>query len=213
MDTPAGPFSNLDEAALRAVSPRGVIRSFPKGAVLVNEGDGTDALYVLLSGRVKAFLSHEDGKEVVLSTIGVGEYFGELVLDGGPRSASIMALEPCRAYLIPRLDVEDMLEHNPVFARDLMNRLIGRVRSLTSRVRDLTLNDVYGRFVKFVDAHAIEKDGLRVVPERLTQHDIASRIGGSREMVSRIVKDLAAGGYITMDAKHVTVHKKLPAKW
>ncbi len=207
------PFANLDEAALRDLSPHGVIRSFPKGAVMVNEGDGTDALYVLLSGRVKAFLSHEDGKEVVLNTIGVGDYFGELVLDGGPRSASIMALEPCRVYLIPRVDAEDLIQRNPVFARDLMNRLIGRVRSLTSRVRDLTLNDVYGRFVKFVDANAIEKDGMRVVPERLTQHDIAARIGGSREMVSRIVKDLSAGGYISIDAKHVTVHKKLPAKW
>lgn len=207
------PFANLDEPALRALSPRGVIRSFPKGAVLVNEGDGTDALYVLLSGRVKAFLAHEDGKEVVLNTIGVGDYFGELVLDGGPRSASIMALEPCRVYLIPRPDVEDLIERNPAFARDLMNRLIGKVRSLTSRVRDLALDDVYGRFVKFLDTNAVERDGMRVVPERLTQHDIAARIGGSREMVSRIVKDLAAGGYISIDAKHVTVHKKLPAKW
>lgn len=206
-------FAGLDENALRDLSPNGVIRSFPKGAVLVNEGDGTDSLYVLLSGRVKAFLSHEDGKEVVLNTIGVGDYFGEMVLDGGPRSASIMALEPCRVYLIPRADVEDLLERNPAFARDLMTRLIGRVRSLTERVKDLTLNDVYGRFVKFVDENAVERDGLRVVPERLTQHDIAARIGGSREMVSRIVKDLAAGGYISIDDKHVTVHRRLPAKW
>ena len=207
------PFANLDEAALRGLSPRGVIRSFPKGAVMVNEGDGTDALYVLLSGRVKAFLSHEDGKEVVLNTIGVGDYFGELVLDGGPRSASVMSLEPCRVYLIPRSDVENMILHNPAFARDLMIRLIGRVRSLTARVKDLTLIDVYGRFVKFVDANTVEQNGLRMVPERLTQHDIAARIGGSREMVSRILKELSAGGYISMDSKHVTVHKKLPAKW
>lgn len=213
MTTTSSQFAGLDENALRDLSPNGVIRSFPKGAVLVNEGDGTDSLYVLLSGRVKAFLAHEDGKEVVLNTIGVGDYFGEMVLDGGPRSASVMALEPCRVYLIPRGDVEDLLERNPAFARDLMKRLIGRVRSLTERVKDLTLNDVYGRFVKFVDENAVEQNGLRVVPERLTQHDIASRIGGSREMVSRIVKDLAAGGYISIDAKHVTVHRKLPAKW
>ena len=213
MPNVVSPFANLDESALRGLSPNGVIRSFPKGAVLVNEGDGTDALYVLLSGRVKAFLGHEDGKEVVLNTMGAGDYFGELVLDGGPRSASIMSLEPCRVFLIPRSDVEGLLERNPVFARDLMNRLIGRVRSLTSRVRDLTLSDVYGRFVKFVDENAVEQNGLRVVPERLTQHDIAARIGGSREMVSRIVKDLTSGGYISIEAKHVTVHRKLPAKW
>ena len=213
MSSPSSPFANLDESALRELSPHGVIRSFPKGAVLVNEGDGTDALYVLLSGRVKVFLSHEDGKEVVVNTVEAGDYFGELVLDGGPRSASVMALEPCRVYLIPRGDVEGLLERNPAFARDLVNRLIGKVRSLTNHVRDLALNDVYGRFVKFVDMHAVLQDGVRVVPERLTQTDIAERIGGSREMVSRIIKNLAAGGYISIDAKHVTVHKKLPAKW
>lgn len=209
----SSPFASLDEAGLRALSPRGVIRSFPKGAVLVNEGDGTDALYVLLCGRVKAFLAHEDGKEVVLNTIGVGDYFGELVLDGGPRSASIMALEPCRVYLIPRQDVEDLIQSNPVFARDLMNRLIGKVRSLTSRVRDLALDDVYGRFVKFIDTNAVERDGMRVVPERLTQHDIAARIGGSREMVSRIVKDLTRGGYLTVDDGRIVVLKKPPTAW
>jgi CRP/FNR family cyclic AMP-dependent transcriptional regulator len=94
-----------------------------------------------------------------------------------------------------------------------MRKLIGRVRSLTNKVLDLALKDVYGRFAKFIDEHAIERDGIRVVPERLTQHDIAVRIGGSREMVSRIIKELTAGGYISIESKHVIVHKKLPAKW
>ena len=207
------PFANLDETALRRLVAARRDPFVPKGAVLVNEGDATDSLYVVLAGRVKVFLSGEDGKEVVINTIGAGDYFGELVLDGGPRSASVMALEPCRFFVIPRGDVEGLVERNPAFARDLIYKLIGKVRSLTSRVRDLTLKDVYGRFVKFVDDNAIEQDGMRVVPERLTQHDIAARIGGSREMVSRIVKDLTAGGYISIDTKHVTVHKKLPAKW
>ena len=207
------PFASLDEAALRVLAPGGAVRSFPKGAVLVNEGDATDSLYVLLSGRVKAYVCDEDGAELVLNTIGAGDYFGELVLDGGTRSASVMALEPCRIFVIPRGDVEGLLEHNPVFARDLMRKLIGRVRSLTNKVLDLALKDVYGRFAKFIDEHAIERDGIRVVPERLTQHDIAVRIGGSREMVSRIIKELTAGGYISIESKHVIVHKKLPAKW
>jgi CRP/FNR family cyclic AMP-dependent transcriptional regulator len=77
----------------------------------------------------------------------------------------------------------------------------------------LALKDVYGRFAKFVDETAIELDGARVVPERLTQQEIAERIGGSREMVNRIVKDLTAGGYISVDAKHIKVHKRLPAHW
>ena len=108
---------------------------------------------------------------------------------------------------------EEGRKRNPAFARDLMHKLIGRVRSLTNKVTDLALRDVYGRFVRFIDEHAVEQDGIRQVPERLTQHDIAVRIGGSREMVSRIIKELAAGGYISIDAKRVIVHKKLPAKW
>jgi CRP/FNR family cyclic AMP-dependent transcriptional regulator len=208
-----GPFVHFDEPALRGLAPHGAVRSFAKGVVVVNEGDATDSLYVVLSGRVKVFVSGENGREVVIGTISAGDYFGELVLDGGPRSASVMTLEPCRFFLIPRRDVEQLMERNPAFARDLIHKLIKTVRSLSNRVLDLSLKDVYGRFVKFVDEHAIERDGRLVVPERLTQYDIAARIGGSREMVSRIVKDLTAGGYITIDAKHITIHKKPPANW
>lgn len=213
MSQPVGPFTNLDEDALRALAPHGGVRSFPRNSVVVNEGDATDSLYILLSGRVKAYVSEADGREVVLSTVGVGDYFGEMVLDGGPRSASVMTLEPCRFYVIPRGDIEGLLERNPAFARHLIRMLIAKVRHLTQKVLDLALKDVYGRFVKFIDENAVEEKGARVVPERLTQHDIAARIGGSREMVNRIVKDLAAGGYISVDAKQITVHKKLPAHW
>jgi len=208
-----GPFAHLEEDALRELAPHGAVRSLPKNVVVVTEGDATDSLYVVLSGRVKAYVADENGKEVVVNTIGAGHYFGELVLDGGPRAASIMTLEPCRFFVIPRADVEGLLERNPVFARDLIYTLIGKVRTLTDSVRDLALKDVYARLVKFIDEHAVEQGGARVIPERLTQHDIAARIGGSREMVSRIVKDLTAGGYISIEAKHIIVLKKLPAHW
>jgi CRP/FNR family cyclic AMP-dependent transcriptional regulator len=213
MPQAAGLFANLDESALRALAPHGAVRTFPKNAVVVNQGDETDSLYILLSGRVKAFVGEEDGREVVLTTAGAGDYFGEVVLDGGPRSASIMTLEPCRLFVIPRGDIEGLIDSNPAFARHLIHALIGKVRSLTQRVLDLSLKDVYGRFAKFIDDNAIERGGVREVPERLTQHEIAARIGGSREMVNRIIKDLTAGGYISIDSKHITVHKKLPAHW
>jgi len=208
-----GPFTHLDEASLRGLAPHSVARSFPRHAVVVNEGDETDSLYVLLTGRVKVYITGEDGREAVVNTVEAGDYFGELVLDGGPRSASVMTLEPCRLLLIPHGDVERLLAANPLFARDLIEKLIGKVRSLTERVRDLALKDVYGRFVRFVEENAVERDGERVVPERLTQHDIAARIGGSREMVSRIVRDLTAGGYVSVSAKHIHILKKLPAHW
>jgi CRP/FNR family cyclic AMP-dependent transcriptional regulator len=207
------PLDHLNEVSLRQVAPHGVTRTFQRHSVIVNEGDETDSLYVLLSGRAKAFITGEDGREVVLNTIEAGDYFGEMVLDGGPRSASVMTLEPCRLFVIPHGDVEGLLAANPLFARDLIERLIAKVRSLTQKVRDLALKDVYCRFVRFAEEHAVDLDGRLVVPERLTQHDIAARIGGSREMVSRIIRDLVAGGYITIDAKHIHILKKLPAHW
>lgn len=209
----ASPFAHLDEAALRELAPHSAARSFPKHAVVVSEGDETDSLYVVLSGRVKVFITGDDGREVVVDAIDPGDYFGELSLDGGARSASVMTLEPCRLFVISHGDVEGLLAANPQFARDLIQKLIGKVRSLTGKVRDLALKDVYGRFVRFVEEHAVEQGGERVVPERLTQHDIAARIGGSREMVSRILRDLTAGGYVSIGAKQIHILKKLPSHW
>ena len=213
MPKAGGAFADLDESALRALAPHGTIRSFQKGAIVINEGDATDSLYVVLSGRAKAFVSDENGKEVVLSTMGAGEYFGEMVLDGGLRSASVMTVGPCRFFVIPRRDLDALLAKKPEFARDLIQRLIGRIRSLTGKVFDLASKDVYGRFLSFIEENAIEQGGKRIVPERLTQSDIAARIGGSREMVSRILRDLNTGGYISIEAKRIEVHKKLPSNW
>jgi CRP/FNR family cyclic AMP-dependent transcriptional regulator len=213
MSHAAGAFSHLDETSMRELAPHGLARTYRKNVVVVNEGDETDSLYVVLSGRVKVFITGDDGREVVVHTIEAGDYFGEVVLDGGPRSASVMTLETCRLFVIPQSDVEGLLTANPRFARNLIEKLTGRVRSLTTKVRDLALKDVYGRFVRFLEENAVERDGERAVTERLTQNDVAARIGGSREMVSRIVRDLTAGGYIEIDAKRIRILKKLPLHW
>lgn len=213
MPNKISPFANMEENTLRGLAPRGVMRSFAKNAVLVNQGDRTDSLYVLLSGRVKAYVSDESGKEVVVNTIEAGDYFGEMVLDGGPRSASVMSLEPCRCFVIPRDEVEALLTSHPEFARHLIDKLIGTGRRLTAKVFELALKDVYSRFSRFVNESAVEDGGVRVVRERLTQTDIAARIGGSREMVSRILRDLSAGGYISIEAKQIRILRKLPAHW
>ena len=213
MSIAATPLSHLDQASLQRVAPHGAVRVVARHVIVVNEGDATDSLYVVLSGRVKAFTTGPDGREVVFGTINAGDYFGELVLDGGPRAASIMTLEPCRFYVIPMSDVEAMMAAHPEFARDLIRKLIGKVRLLTDKVSDLTLKDVYGRFVRFIDDNAVEDGDMRVIRERLTQHDIAARIGGSREMVSRILRELTTGAYITMESRQLCIHKKLPAHW
>ena len=204
------PFLYLDEAALKELSPHGVMRGYPKGSIVIHEGDLSDSLYVILSGQVKVFIADDAGKEFVLSTIGPGDYFGEVALDGGPRSASIMTLEPCRFFVIPKIEVKSLIERHPEFASNLIGRLIRKVRSLSDSVHNLALMSVYFRLLRFIDEQAVTRaDGSRATP-RLTQQDIAARIGASREMVSRIMTDLTNCGYITVQNKCLVILRDLP---
>ena len=203
----------LDDQLLRAVASRGGVRTFSAHAVLVTEDDRSDALFVILSGRVKAYGSAEDGREVVYGTQGAGEYFGEMTLDGGPRSASVMTLEPTTCAVVPGVEVRGFLAQNPDFALHLVKKLIGLARASTEHVKSLALDDVYGRVTKLLRALAREEDGVLVVPDKLTQQDIAQRVGSSREMVSRVFKPLTEGGYIELRGGRIVLLRKLPARW
>jgi len=196
-----------------ALSARGVVRSYPRNTILLTEGDQTDALYLILSGRVKIFVSDAAGKEVVLGTQGPGEFFGEMALDGGPRSASVMTSVSSRLAVIPKANVRDLVRDHPEFAAHLIEKLIGRIRILTENFKGLALLDVYGRVARLLLDLAIEEDGELVIAERLTHQDIASRVGASREMISKILKGLAVGGYISVDRRRITLNKKLPQHW
>lgn len=203
----------LTKAELRALSSQGPVKSFRKQTIIVNEGDETDSLYVILSGRVKVFLADDSGKEIVLGTQGPGEYFGEMVLDGGARSASVMTLEPSRFIVIPRPRMREFLRGQPEFSVRLIEKLIRRTRVLTASVKNLALMDVYGRVARLLLELAEEDRGRLVIREKLTQLDVANRVGASREMVSRILKDLAIGGYISVEQKRITIHKVPPRHW
>ena len=203
----------LTAGELHAISAHAVTRSFPKHAVILNEGDRTDTLYVILEGRVKIFVADADGNEVVFHTQGPGEYFGEMMLDEGPRSASVMTLEPSRFLVVPKSELKAFLAHHPDFAVRIMEKLIHRVRGLTERVKNLSLMDVYGRVARLLLELAEERDGKLVIAERLTQQDIASRVGASRAMVSRILKDLATGGYISIQRDRILVNRQPPLRW
>ena len=207
------PFLGLSESEIAALSGRAITRAFAKNTIILNEGDETDSLYIILSGRVKVFLSNEEGREIVLDTQGPGEYFGEMVLDEGPRSASVMTLEPCRFQLIPRDDVKALMQSHPDFAMHLVRKLIYRARVLTEHVKSLALQNVYGRFAKLLNEMAVEQDGKRVLQEKLSQQEIANRVGASREMINRIVKDLTTGGYISVEGQRIVILKPLPANW
>ncbi len=203
----------LDDQLLRAIASRGGVRSYAANAVLVTEEDRSDALFIILSGRVKAYGAAEDGREVVYATQGAGEYFGEMTLDGGPRSASVMTLEPTTCAVVPGPDVREFLAQQPDFALHLIKKLIHLARASTEHVKSLALDDVYGRVTKLLRSLAREVDGVLTVPDKLTQQDIAERVGSSREMVSRVFKPLAEGGYVELRGGRIVLLKKLPARW
>jgi CRP/FNR family transcriptional regulator, cyclic AMP receptor protein len=206
-------ISPLQPETLRAISATGVARTFPKNTVLINEGDVGDALYVVLSGRVKVFSSNEHGREFVIDFHGPGEYVGEMTLDGEPRSASVITVEPTACAVVNRAQFRDFILAHPDFAMHLIERLIHRVRVTTSNLKSLALSDVYGRLVRLINTLALEVDGRLVVPEKLTQQDIADRVGASRDMIGKLMKDLVAGGYLAVEERTITVLKKLPTGW
>ncbi len=203
----------LEAADLAEIARHGTVREFKPKTVLVTEGESTNALYIILEGRVRAFVSDANGREVVLSIMGPGEYFGEIAFDRGPRSASVITLETCRLAMVPRAEFAQFIEGHPAFATHFIHKLIGHIRSLTQNVRSLALMDAYGRVARLLLEASVTKDGEQYVPEKLTQADIASRVGCSREMVSRIFKDLVLGGYITVEAARIVIHRKPPARW
>jgi CRP/FNR family cyclic AMP-dependent transcriptional regulator len=209
----ADPFSPLQQETLRTIATSGVVRQFPKQTVLIHEGDVGDSLYIILSGRVKIYASNEAGREVVINFCGPGEYVGEMSLYGEPRSASVITLEPTSCAIVNRAQFRDFIVANPDFAQHLIQTLIHRARNATENVKSLALSDVYGRLVRLLNTLAVERDGTMKVLEKLTQQDIADRVGASRDMIGKLMKDLVAGGYLLLEDRHITIVKKLPPGW
>ena len=211
---PQDPFSPLEEATLRAIAETGIVRTFPKNTVLIHEGDSGDALYIVLSGRVKVYASNAQGREFAIAFHGPGEYVGEMTLDGGVRSASVVTIDPTVCAVVHREQFREFILKNPDFALHLIEKLINRVRATTEDVKSLALTDVYGRLVRLLNTLAVANpDGTATVPEKLTQQAIAERVGASRDMIGKLFKDLVAGGYLAIEDRTITVLRKLPTGW
>ena len=203
---------SLAPQELEELRRKATVRNLPRQTLVVSEGDRTDSLYIILSGKVKVFLA-EEGRQVTLRTLGPGDYFGEMVLDEGPRSASVMTLEPSVLAMVSRENFEGFIQAHPEFTLRLIKKLIHFTRGLTNSVRSLALLDVYGRVARLLLELAVEKDGKRVIPEKLTQREIASRVGASREMIGLILRDLSIGGYISVAGREITINREPPKRW
>lgn len=203
----------IGDPMIRELASRGQPRTFPKNAVIINEGDRGDTLMVILSGKVKVYVSDDDGREMILDMHEAGEYVGEMSLDGRPRSASVMTLEPTTCSVLSRDELRAAIAKNPDIAMAIIEKLIERARIATDNVKNLALMDVYGRVARLLLSLAKEENGKLVVPDRMTQQDIADRVGASRDMISRIFKDLTIGGYVTVENRQITINRKPPARW
>ena len=183
----------------------GIARNYPKGYVIICEGDYSDLLYFVLSGSVRVYIGNANGKEVMLNTIKEGDYFGEFILDGGPRTASVITAEPTRLFITPQHAIEKLIGNNQQFTRDLISRLLNKVRSLSEKLHDFSMLDVRGRLLAYIDAHAEDTEEGRVLEEVITHQELASRIGTSREMVTRMLKKLGEEGYISIEDRRIHV--------
>jgi CRP/FNR family cyclic AMP-dependent transcriptional regulator len=205
--------------SLCRLAERGELRRFHKNTVFIHEGDHGGDLYIILKGRVRAFSSDGAEREVIFGDYGPGEYMGEMSLDGGRRSASVMTLEPTSMAVISRAALADHIAESPEFAFELLSKVIHRARSVTLSVRVLALNDTYGRLRLFLSDPRVEfvspvpgaTGALRTY--RLTHKELASRIGCSREMVSRLLKDLEKGGHVAQQRGCIDVLSELPPRW
>jgi CRP/FNR family cyclic AMP-dependent transcriptional regulator len=196
---------------LAALASHGNSRAFRAHTILLTEGDVGSSLYIVIEGRLRAYASSPEGRDVILSEHGPGEYVGELSLDGNVRSASVKTLEPTTCCVVQAAQLPAFLAEHPEFALHLTQKLTRMVRRLTEQVKSLALQDVYGRMVRLLMEMSDEVGEERVVREKLTQQDIAERVGSSREMVNRVMKELTTGGYVAVrDGRHV-IRRKLPA--
>lgn len=202
-------LSLLPESVLQGITTFGGVRRYPAKAIIMTEGDWSDSLYVVLSGRVKVFTSDSDGRELIVATHGRGEYVGEMAIDGLARSASVATLEASVLSVIKGADVRELLATQPEFALHLVYKLIWRARQATIGMTSLAFEDVHERVLRMLEAHSVPVDNHRVVRDRMTHREVGERVGASSEMVSRVLKDLTSRGFIRVESGQIKILKDL----
>jgi CRP/FNR family cyclic AMP-dependent transcriptional regulator len=177
----------------------------------MREGDPTDSLYIVISGRLKVTMGEADGKETILSIIGPGEFFGEMgLIDDNPRSASVIAIEPSELLAVTKRTFKKCLVENMELAMAVMRVLVRRLREADRKIGSLAMLDVYGRVARLLLDMAEDVNGQKVVTKRLTKQDIARMVGASREMVSKVMKDLEMSGYFEVRGSTIVLRDTMP---
>jgi CRP/FNR family cyclic AMP-dependent transcriptional regulator len=198
-------FNGLDRVELERFAEVTREKSYPKGSVILFEDDPGDSLFVVRDGRVKVVLIGEDGREVILGVLGVGEYFGELsLIDDRPRSAHVIAMEDSNLLVLRREDFRKRVESSPSVAWSLLTELSRRLRRADDKIGGLVLLDVPGRIARLL-LDLAEESGTNAIEKTLTHQTIAQMIGASRETVSRAMKDFQDAGWITVERRRIAL--------
>ncbi len=199
-------FSSFSDQQLAALLPAVQHRRFPRGSCIIRAGEETDALYIILAGRAKVLIPDDDGNEVILSNLGPNEFFGEMgLLDDQPRSATVEAAEPCETLRIARGPFLACLRDNFDAAMLIIRNLVKRLRDADRKIESLALVDVYGRVARLLIEMAQPVEGQWIVEKAPPKQEIARMIGASREMVSRVVKDLQEKGAIRAEKRKIYI--------
>ena len=201
-------FAELSDAEIERVAELARERSYPRSSVILFEDDPGDALYVVVTGQVKVVLIGEDGREVILSVLKEGNFFGEMALiDDEPRSAHVIAMEDANLLVLRREDFQHRLREAPGMAVGLLRALSRRLREADDKIGGLVLLDVNGRVATLQLRMADENDGAHIT-RRLTHHTIAQMVGSSRETVSRTMRELAERDLVEITRNTITIRNR-----
>lgn len=204
-------FSTLTPAQAEAVAMAVTKCRFKRGEAIVEQGQKTNNLAILLTGRARVVTADQRGREVILSTLGPGDYLGEMsLIDNQPHSASVRADIQTDVLVLGRAEFARCLSENTAMAYAVMKGLVQRLRQADRKIESLALMDVYGRVARvLIDFAKLDDRGRLVITEKVSRQDVAKMIGASREMVSRVIKDLEEQGFIEVLADGATqVHDR-----
>ena len=187
---------------------------YKKNTIVINQGDLSRSLFIIVYGRLKVFATDEEGNQTIFTFLNNGDFFGELsLLDDAPRSASVYTLEDCTVLNLDHVKFKDFVDSHPTACWPLFKSLTSRIRTMDQTICSLTSRDIYGRLIETLYKQAEENADGVLITQKLTHQDFAEMIGSSREMISRIFKDLKEGGYISVERKQVSILKRLPSQW
>ncbi len=207
-------FSCLDPSEMEQIEAAAMTRRYPRNTILMYEGEDTGSFYLVIEGSVKVSRTNEDGKSIILSILGPGDYFGEMALiDNRPRSATVTTRSAAEMVVIPGRTFRRIISNNGQIITNMLKGTLTRLRHANEQIASLAFKDVYGRMAMLFNNLGREEKGMLVIDERLTHQEIATMIGASREMVSRIMKELVNGDYLLVEKQSMVIQKTLPYRW